>query len=265
MQGSGRDFCFTPDNCQPEFGFCESDMTPVGNDTSRDPRPLLGQVSYDVEISHCVRPLSLALTFDDGPFHNTTGQLLDLLWDWQAKATFFVSGNNKGKGEIDTTSPFPDLLRRMIAEGHQVASHGWSHLNLSSLNSTERRSEMFKNERAIANIIGQYPTYMRAPYDDCTVQSGCPADVRALGYHRILYDFDSRDYQHVDDMQNAETLATEFFRKTNKSGNALVLQHDIIPASAVNLTRHILNIVHNYGWKGETPDLICIRLADGGQ
>jgi peptidoglycan/xylan/chitin deacetylase (PgdA/CDA1 family) len=64
----------------------------------------------------------VALSYDDGPYIYTE-QLLDTLKQYGFHATFFITGNNNGKGEIDITSPYPDLTERMIAEGHQVASH----------------------------------------------------------------------------------------------------------------------------------------------
>ena len=85
------------------------------------PRPLIGNVSYDgAGIMHCTKPGALALTFDDGPY-NYTSHLLDVLAAYGAKATFFITGNNLGKGQIDIEeNGWPNLLRRMHAEGHQV-------------------------------------------------------------------------------------------------------------------------------------------------
>lgn len=49
----------------------------------------------------------------------------------------------------------------MIAEGHQVASHTWSHQNLTSLDATTFQNQMIYNEMAFRNILGYFPTYMR--------------------------------------------------------------------------------------------------------
>jgi peptidoglycan/xylan/chitin deacetylase (PgdA/CDA1 family) len=76
-------------------------------------RPLLGNVSYDsAGIDHCTTPGTIALTFDDGPYNYTSHG---------AKATFFITGNNLGKGQIDVEeNGWPAVIRRMHAEGHQV-------------------------------------------------------------------------------------------------------------------------------------------------
>jgi peptidoglycan/xylan/chitin deacetylase (PgdA/CDA1 family) len=143
-----------PKNCQKAFGRCDSDNIPAGGNTSSDARPLIGKISYDKRIEHCLKERTIALTFDDGPSEHT-GNLLDILAEYNAKATFFIAGNNNGKGEIDTTKKWFDLIRRMIAEGHQVASHTFDHVRLSKTSSELRKIEMLKNERAIANIVGE--------------------------------------------------------------------------------------------------------------
>lgn len=94
------------------------------------------------------------MTFDDGPGEHTSA-LLDLLATYDAKATFFIVSNNDGRGEIDTNKKWFDLNRRMVAEGHQVASNTFDHVRLSMAPSELRRTEILKNERAIANIIGK--------------------------------------------------------------------------------------------------------------
>jgi peptidoglycan/xylan/chitin deacetylase (PgdA/CDA1 family) len=52
----------------------------------------------------------------------------------------------------------------MIAEGHQIASHTWSHQNLTSLDATHFNQQMIYNEMAFNNILGYFPTYMRYVY-----------------------------------------------------------------------------------------------------
>lgn len=125
----------------------------------------------------------MALTFDDGPYIYTS-HILDLLDQYNAKATFFITGNNINKGHIDDTSlAWPALIKRMYDGGHQIASHTWSHSDLCKITSAQRKNEMWKNEMALRNIIGVIPTYMRPPYSSCTEECGCEADLEELGYH----------------------------------------------------------------------------------
>ena len=249
-QGTDKAYCETP-LCQLAFGKCDSDMNPKGKSTRSDPRPLHGTVSYDEDIKHCVGAGTIALTFDDGP-GNDTDRLLDVLRAYGARGTFFVTGNNNGKGPIDQTGRWARTVKRMLDEGHQIASHSWSHYSLSNLTSEARTGDMLKNERAIANIIGKYPTYMRAPFTECTAQSGCHSDMKAMGYHRVDLDLDTEDYLNPtpSKIQLCKDSVSKFLDNAPQDGSALVLQHDIIPQSVTNLTESILKDVRKKGWKG---------------
>jgi peptidoglycan/xylan/chitin deacetylase (PgdA/CDA1 family) len=136
-------------------------------------------------------PGTIAITFDDGPYIYTD-QLLDLFASYNAKATFFVTANNNGKREIDDPStPWPAVIKRMAAEGHQVASHTFSHQDLSAITKEQRYDQMVKNEMALSNILGKFPTYMRPPYSSCTAASGCQQDLADLGYVVTYFDLDT--------------------------------------------------------------------------
>jgi peptidoglycan/xylan/chitin deacetylase (PgdA/CDA1 family) len=111
--------------------------------------------------------------------------MLDVLANYSAKATFFITGINNAKGAIDTTAAWVTVIQKMYAAGHQLASHTWSHPDLSTLSEYRRRDEMYKLEMAMRNIVGFFPTYMRPPYSSCN--SDCLATMDALGYH-VTYD-----------------------------------------------------------------------------
>jgi peptidoglycan/xylan/chitin deacetylase (PgdA/CDA1 family) len=103
-----------------------------------------------------------------------------------------VTGVNNGKGAIDDESTqWPGMIRRMIAEGHQLASHTWSHQDLSAITKEQRYEQMIKLEMATSNIVGKFPTYMRPPYSSCSEASGCPQDMADLGYHVSYFDLDT--------------------------------------------------------------------------
>ena len=180
-------------DCQFQFGpGCDANKTPSGGSTSGVARPQLGSVPYGGEgVYACRVPGTVAITYDDGPYLYTAS-VLDQFKRYNAKATFFVTGVNLGKGQIDDpNTAWPGLLRRMIADGHQVASHTWSHQDLSKITSAQRRDQMIKNEMAISNVIGKFPTYMRPPYSSCSAASGCQADMAALGYVISYFDLDT--------------------------------------------------------------------------
>lgn len=110
---------------------------------------------------------------------------------YNTKATFFITGRNFGKGAInDPAKPWRALIKRMFDEGHQVASHTWSHQNLATIKQETFRQQMLWNEVAIADILdGRFPTYMRPPYSSSNGQTD--AWLGELGYHVVYFDLDT--------------------------------------------------------------------------
>lgn len=99
----------------------------------------------------------IAFTFDDGPDPRYTPELLDLLQSYGVKATFFVLG---AKAER-----YPELIRRIHAEGHQIGIHNYTHLsNWLMAPWTVRSRQVGRTEAIIADITGVRPTYYRPPW-----------------------------------------------------------------------------------------------------
>jgi peptidoglycan/xylan/chitin deacetylase (PgdA/CDA1 family) len=197
------------------------------------------------------------LTYDDGPFQDYTNHILDLFKSYNGKATFFITGNNINKGEIDITAEHTATIKRMYAEGHQIASHTWTHLDLSAVSAVDRRNQMYKNEMALRNILGFFPTYMRPPYSSCTSASGCEKDMANLGYHVTYFDVDTDDYNQdtPDKIQNAKNN----FKGNITAGGAtasnsewLSIAHDIHEQTAYNLTEFMLQTLTQLGYKSVT-------------
>jgi hypothetical protein len=175
---------------------------------------------------------------------------------YNAKATFFITGNNINKGQIDITPEFTSVLKRMDSEGHQLASHTWTHLDLSAISSIDRKQQMWKNEMALRNIVGKIPTYMRPPYSSCVGE--CETDMAALGYHVIYFNVDTDDYEQ--DSPNLIQHSKDWFVGNITAGGAtaaggatwLDIQHDIHEQTANNLTEYMLKTITTLGYKGVT-------------
>lgn len=242
--GTGPSYCSSP-NCQFDWcDSCDASIRPLGEPTLDIPRPRIGNVSYDTKgVWECANEGAVALTFDDGPY-NYTSHLLDVLASYNAKATFFITGNNLGKGQIDIEETgWPDIIRRMHREGHQIAGHTWGHTNLSSVNETEVVNQMHYLEMALRNILGFIPTYMRPPFTEC--RHNCPAVIEKMGYHVIYQNAINYDWL-VDDpgysVQKSKDLFLETMRDVNPAEEKhIYLQHDTHWQTAWNLTNYMLD------------------------
>ncbi|WP_052690558.1 polysaccharide deacetylase family protein [Pseudarthrobacter chlorophenolicus] len=108
------------------------------------------------------KPL-IGLTFDDGPSAQRTAFVLDVLKQKGVKATFFLQGNH--------AQQYPDLVRRIKAEGHVIGNHSWDHANFPELSQTRQRQEVDRTNSAITAITGATPKLMRFPFGNSTSYS----------------------------------------------------------------------------------------------
>jgi len=104
--------------------------------------------------SHAAR--RVALTFDDGPDRDWTPRVLDLLAARRARGSFFLVG--------ERAAQVPDAVRRMVAEGHEVGSHGWSHRSLWLCGPRRTADEIDRAHATLAALTGREPRYFRPPW-----------------------------------------------------------------------------------------------------
>jgi poly-beta-1,6 N-acetyl-D-glucosamine synthase len=137
------------------------------------------------------QPGLVALTFDDGPSDAWTPRVLDRLQALGVRATFFVVGDNACKR--------PDLLRRMLAEGHEVGNHTFTHANLAETTDGRAGLELDVTRRSLEAILGRSTRLFRPPYDAGADPEGA-ADARPLaiaarrGYLAVGNDVDPHDW-----------------------------------------------------------------------
>ena len=101
-------------------------------------------------------PRSVALTFDDGPSVPYTGQVLDILRKNRIHATFFLCGANAQR--------YPDLVRRIKAEGHEIGNHTYSHPWLYLMDRAKIADEIDRTQDALEEISGRRPRLFRPPF-----------------------------------------------------------------------------------------------------
>ena len=193
---------------------------------------------------------TVAITYDDGPYVYTD-EVLNKFAAAGFKATFFITGNNIGKGAID--EKWRAVIQRMYNEGHQIASHTWSHQDLSLITEAQVYDQMVKNEMAIRNIIGKYPTYMRPPYSSCS--GTCQKVMKSLGYVVSYFDLDTDDYNQLT-KEKIQVAKNNFIGAMNTvqpaTGKKLAIAHDIHELTALNLTVTMIETLQARGFKGVT-------------
>jgi len=154
-----------------------------------------------------------ALTFDDGPNGQATPALLDLLRDRGAHATFFLLAENVRR--------HPDLVRRMLVEGHEPALHGRIHWPLALLPPWVIRSEVRRCADAITWAAGVTARFYRTPFG--VMMPGQAGFVRAMGVEPVLGDVYPEDAQRP----GVETIIRRV-RQRLRGGSILIL-HDGSP------------------------------------
>ncbi|MDF1814468.1 MAG: polysaccharide deacetylase family protein [Verrucomicrobiales bacterium] len=128
----------------------------------------------------------ISITFDDGPHPQNTPRLLDMLKERGIKATFFVVG--------DMVRHNPHLLRRMIAEGHEIGNHTVTHDTLSRMNDRALKAEMSAAHQQILAATGVPPRCMRPP-GGAIKKDQKQFLLREFGYPTILWSCDPKDWQ----------------------------------------------------------------------
>lgn len=98
----------------------------------------------------------IALTFDDGPHPIFTPQILDLLDQYQIKATFFILGKY---AEL-----YPEILKRQVRENHEIGNHSFSHININKTSNKIVIKEFERTQSVISSITNIEPKIIRPPY-----------------------------------------------------------------------------------------------------
>ncbi|WP_406392195.1 polysaccharide deacetylase family protein [Streptomyces sp. NBC_00887] len=186
---------------------CSMQTTAPGSarrDAPSDAKGSFGQVD-------CRRAKCIALTFDAGPAKDTP-HLLDVLEEKKVPATFFLLGR-------DHVLKHPGTVRRIQAEGHEVANHTWTHEILTDREPGEIRAELEKTQLAIERITGKRPRLMRPPQGrtDDTVSGIC----EELGLSQILWSATAKDYSTND----SALIRKRILDQAGRDG--IILLHDI--------------------------------------
>lgn len=173
---------------------------------------------------------------------------------YNAKATFFVTGINLGKGAInDPAHSWYPLIKRMIEDGHQVGSHTWSHQRLTTLTEQQFRNQILFNEIALADILGFFPTYMRPPYSASNETTD--AWLGDFGYHVTYFNLDTEGYLHDSSslIQESKDIWDDAIEGQDpRYTKWLQIEHDTVFQTVYNLTEYALKSLFENEFKSVT-------------
>ena len=166
-----------------------------------------------------LQPGEVVLTFDDGPWPNTTPAVLNALAAQCVQAIFFPIGKH--------STWHPAVLKQVIAAGHSVGTHTWSHQNLASKSPQEAIDEIERGISAITLMAGQpLAPFFRFPQLRQTAELKAHLAQRNIATFSI--DIDSEDFR----VHNAQKLVTSMMDKLKKKGKGILLMHDLHKWSA---------------------------------
>ncbi len=179
----------------------ETETLPPTEEPEKEPAPL---PAIDPD-----KPM-VALTFDDGPSKHTD-RLLDTFSEYGGKGTFFVIGNI-----IDNR---PDTLKRIVADGHQIAGHSWDHRQLTKLNAKDLTDQIMATRAKIYETSGIDTSVIRPPYGSYNdeVKRVC----KELGIVMINWSIDTLDWDH----QNADKIYDIIMDEV--CDGSIILCHDL--------------------------------------
>ncbi len=158
----------------------------------------------------------IALTFDDGPHYKYTAEILDILAEYNVKATFFVVGM--------LAERYPELILRELAEGHEVGNHTWSHPKLGKISESELSRELIKTERVLNEIADYRPKLFRPPEGNTSkiVESAAQKN----DYSIVIWSVDTLDWAHTPTDKIVETVLDK------TCAGSIILCHDFIGSNS---------------------------------
>ena len=182
-------------------------------------------------------PKYVALTFDDGPSGRFTGRLLDGLKERDAHATFLLCGYR--------VKQYPNETKRIVAEGHEIGNHGYSHRNMQQLSRREIAQELIDTQALLPDVN---ICFVRPPGGCCSDGVRQVAEARNLAI--LNWSVDPRDWALAD------AASVERAVLKNVSDGDVILLHDMSDSS-VTAALHIIDQLSAQGYRFVTASQLA--------
>lgn len=170
------------------------------------PQRYQGTTIDRVDVSHDEK--LIALTFDDGPWPDTP-KILDILRQYNVRATFFFLGQNLPR--------YPEIAQQVVKEGHAIGNHTWNH-HYKPMNFETAAAEIDNTSAVIERLTGEKTRLFRPPGG--ILNNGVADYAKSKNYVVVMWSIDTKDY-----LQPAATILANRVLNSAHSG-AIVLMHD---------------------------------------
>ena len=185
----------------------------------------------------------VALTFDDGPGGKVTSHILDTLQEVGGHATFFCLG--------DRAQEYEGILRRMVAQGCEVASHSYSHERLTRLSNGKLRDDLERTAAALEEFSGMAPWLLRPPFGSVSERM-----LSCVEMPVILWSIDSEDWRYCEILcknRSDEQRCRDFLTVVNSvldyvQDGDIILMHDLYSFTQ-DVADAVIAELHHQGWQ----------------
>jgi peptidoglycan/xylan/chitin deacetylase (PgdA/CDA1 family) len=196
----------------------------------------------------------VTLTFDDGPFPETTPRVLELLERHNVHATFFVVGRYLD-GNDARAQASRDVLKQIVAAGHLVGNHTHDHELLASVSHTRALEQIDEGAASIERVIGKKPTLFRPPFG--ALDEFGEAAARERGLDVVLWSAEVRDMERSD----RPAMFRDLVHQLAQNQGGVVLLHDI-RFSSISVLRRLLSYLEARRYDPAEPDRDGYEVVD---
>jgi peptidoglycan-N-acetylglucosamine deacetylase len=207
---------------------------------------------YGRTLTHGSDPRQMALTFDDGPNDPHTLQLLDLLAEHRARATFFLIGKYARLR--------PEIARAIQTAGHSIGNHTYSHPNLIFVSRARLLQELEECRKAIEDAIGAAAPLFRPPFGGR--RPSVLRTARSLGLEPVMWSVTGYDWNAKSAQAIVHKVATQVDSRRRKQSEIVLLHdggHVVFGADRTRTVEATRQLLERYSTSGKlfvtVPDL----------